>query len=633
MCRYLSSILPVFALLFCACSKDSGENPSEPPVPPEETVCDVIPDFSMVGYKYGDVSIPSPAVRAEISLESVAAAIRNKEAEDTTSYFQSVIDKVGEKGGTILIKNGTYNVSSIIFIDQPGVVLRGESRDGVVIMGRGKMLRPVFAIGKTVKHKGTLGKNEADFAGRVCTLSSLTVAGADGNETYGSTTLDRWYPKAEKNKYGTSSLILGDYVPVGSPYVKVEAPAMFAVGDEVAVCRPHSPEWISDVGMDKIASNGRNPGQVIQWSEKDMTMYWTRRVTTIKGNKIYLDAPLVQALDRNYGGGRLYKYTRNRISGCGVENLTIDSSYDPSILDKDGVMVDEAHAWVGICTTGCEDCWVRSVTVKHTGYGLVDIRSGSRCITVENCAWLEPVSVPGGARRYGYCLTDAELCLIKDCTCEKAAIGFACNGDVLGPNVFTNCEGTDMQSMTGPHLGWATGTLYDCVRSDNGFVVEDRGNSGTGHGWIGANTVFWNVETAGEVKCYSPWSRENTPDIETIPGGYQFHSGHPSAQNYAVGAVCAKKNIHKNLCLDYYRNPVPDYYVTTLGIAHRPDGVWYPYIADSGSGTQHISLPDEKAAAEYEWWPELIGKSYSQPLSLYQCQLEDRRAKGIVLAR
>lgn len=573
---------------------------------------DIIPDFSMVGYKNGDVPIPKLPVKAEISLKSVSEALASGQAADTTDHFQQVIDRVGrEGGGAVLVRDGVYNISRLIFIDRDNVVVRGESTEKTIIMSNGTVMRPVFAIGRTIKDREVKSQR-------------LVVAGAGGHKTFGSFFLDRLYPTTDYGKYGKGCDIVEDYVPVGRFYVKVADPTMFEVGEEVAIFRPHSPEWIHDIGMDRIADNGRSAikAGTIQWSTRNMRMYWTRKIVAIKGNNIYFEAPTVQSLDRNYGGGRLVKYSRKHISGSGLENMTIDSYYDPSIKDKDGYEVDEKHTWVAVTVTSAEDCWVRNVTSYHMGYAFVELRSGSRCITVENCSYLKPVSVRGGARRYGFCLTEGELCLVKNCTAEAAAIGFAANGVVRGPNVFTDCKGISMRTSSGPHQSWANGTLYDCVVTDAGFVAEDRGCSGTGHGWIGANTVFWNVEAKKDIRCYCPWAAENTPSIK-------FASRHPSGRNYAIGAVCGIKNPHRNLRVNYYGKPTVDYYIDTLGIQHRPDGIWYPYIEDSKAGTQHIDLPDAAAEKRFDWWPQFTLTKFTNPRSLYQCQLEDRHARGI----
>jgi len=49
------------------------------------------------------------------------------------------------------------------------------------------------------------------------------------------------------------------------------------------------------------------------------------------------------------------------------------------------------------------------------------------------------------------------------------------------------------------------GTLFDMIESDGPINVQDRDNMGTGHGWAGANQVFWNCAGAVSI-CQNPWT-------------------------------------------------------------------------------------------------------------------------------
>jgi hypothetical protein len=73
------------------------------------------------------------------------------------------------------------------------------------------------------------------------------------------------------------------------------------------------------------------------------------------------------------------------------------------------------------------------------------------------------------------------------------------------------------------------GTLFDDIESDGEINVQDRDDMGTGHGWAGANTVFWNCKGSSSI-CESPWTsaknynfgfigkkeRKNRPDGEWV---------------------------------------------------------------------------------------------------------------------
>jgi hypothetical protein len=101
---------------------------------------------------------------------------------------------------------------------------------------------------------------------------------------------------------------------------------------------------------------------------------------------------------------------------------------------------------------------------------------------------------------------------------ENGRHDFVTGGRVAGPNVFLRSKATKTHSDSGPHMRWATGTLYDNVSAGD-LNVQDRGDMGSGHGWSGAQQVFWNSR-AGNMICEKP----------------------PTAQNYSFGFIGNKKS-------------------------------------------------------------------------------------------
>ena len=601
---------------------------------------DRIPDFSRVGYKYGDEPIPSLSVVRTISVSAIATAISNGQAADTTDYIQKAIDAVGQSGGgAILFKNGTYNVSRILFLDYNNVVIRGESQSGTIIKNNSTKQAPIVYMGKSVAKLSSDQESETltIIAGRRVGITTITAMGNTGSSSFGSVIIKTYSPKIPAKTYGVGTPITETYVPLGRLSIEVMNPGLFSPGDKVCIYRPATAEWLADIGMDRIASNGReavnSPTQ--QWTESGYTMRWTRVITAIKGNRVYLDAPVAQSIDSRYGGGHIEKYTQERISGSGVENISFDSSYDSSVIYNNHE-VDECHAWQAVLVRAAEHCWIRNVTTRHMGYALADMGNSARCITVENCTSLCPVSAIQGARRYAYCCSaGSELCLVKNCTCDEDRHSFVTNGTALGPNVFTGCTSTNGYEAIGPHWGYATATLYDCIQADTNFEAQDGGNQGTGHGWRGVNTVFWNVTTTAQIVSQNLWAtctecgtQWNQTSVCRNCGGLAL----PSARNYSIGCIGQRiaHSVYWNK--DYYGNDTEDFFVTMYGYdsngENRPVGEWYPTVALNANGTTHVSLPED---AGVSWWPQFSTSSFSNPLSLYQCQLEDRHARGIYL--
>lgn len=416
-------------------------------------------DFSRVGYHWGESEPATVAVKTTISSP--------EDGSDMTEAIQNAINSTTD--GAVLLTAGTYNVSGQLAL-KSGVVLRGEG-EGTVIVAT-----------------GTSRYVDPDAATK--TDRSLITIGEKVNRTYS----------------GHSDII--EDAAVGQMWVRVADPSGFAVGDNVAVYRPGTEAWIHDLRMDLIPQNSDN--SVIQWNEKSWeylySMYWSRRVVKISGERIFLDNPLVMELTAAYGEtarGQLCKEICTRVCECGIEDICLKSEFDETEI-SDGEHVDEDHCWSAITVCAAEHCWVRKVTAQHFGYCMTDLQDGARNITVSDCVCKDPVSKITSSRRYAFHIYKAEQCLVRDCTAYKDRHGCITGVRTPGPNVFRNCRMEDIYSDVGPHQRWATGTLYDCCTTDGLLAIQDRDNWGTGHGWAGANFIFWNCD-AGSLVCQSPW--------------------------------------------------------------------------------------------------------------------------------
>ena len=593
----------------------------------EQDDVDRIPDYSRVGYHYGESPQPVLSVAATVSPETVAANLSANGGAyaDTTAYIQSVIDQVGKNGGgAILLKNGTYNIGTTLFVDYSNIVLRGESEEGTVIKATGKQARTVIFMGKTLAP----GTNKKSVNGREIDYSEKELQDPATEEYFTTKILS---PNTTGYVRGRSTEIIEDYVPVGRLYMSVRDASMFSVGDLVEIFRPATMQWLQAIYMDRIADPD---GKTVQWSERmaNYDLKYIRRVTAVRGDRIYLDAPIVMAMDKQYGDCYVYKCTWSMIRESGVEQLTIDSEYDPSLVTSEPTRyheliepIDEQHAWYGIRIGASEHCWVRNVTTRHMAVSAV---CAQRClnITVQDCKSYDPVSYPTGGRRYAFYILGGQMCLFRDCVCTHDRHSYV-TSSTEGPNVFYNCRSEISYNDSGPHAGWSTGILYDNLWTDGWLYVRDRGASGDGHGWAGAEHVFWNctvanyrgVEGYGRLICQSPWA---------------------SAKNYCVGCLGHEFSIHEERVYsggsyedgsggniyDWCRENIPGY-------DGRPHGEWYPYRPKNQNitGGEKVYLPDADAEAACTWWPLLTQSSYANSHSLYLSQLEDRLGRGVFL--
>lgn len=453
-------LLAIAALLpfVCSCEKEDNRGSGEIPYVYPDAKGDQIPDFSHVGYHWGDDDPVTPPV--------VKTLYAPQDGSDMTAAIQKAIDETPSTGGTIRLTAGVYNVKGTIYLNKNGVVLRGDGQDRTRIV-----------------------------ATRVDATQSPLI-------TLGST--NSWGRVVDE---GSKVKIAEDYVPLGRMYVDLENASSFSKGDNVVLFRPASAKWIHDIKMDQIPPGTSGPS--VQWDPEDYKFYFERKVLKIEGNRVWLDNPVAMSMDAQYGGGYLMKYSSVRASECGVENMELVSTY--ASLD------DELHAWIAVEFNLAEHCWARDLTMRYFAYCAAIMHENAKNITVDNCKSYSPISVSEGSRKYAFHIAQGQLCLVKNCWCEKDRHQYV-TGKANGPNVFYNCVSVEALEDCGPHQRWAMATLYDNVNVDGKFRIQDRGYMGTGHGWAGANLVMWNC-SAGEFVCQSPWT---------------------SAKNWAIGCVGPK---------------------------------------------------------------------------------------------
>jgi hypothetical protein len=427
-----------------------------------------VPDFSTAGYGGGGVRLPNvPVVRTVSPADG-----------DDTAAIQAAIDQVSglppdANGfrGAVLLTRGQYQIASSLTVRTSGVVLRGEGdgEDGTILLGTGR------------------GKR-----------SLVTVVGAG----------------TAQEVPGSRVRILDTYVPVGARSFQVATTAGLQVGDRVVIHRPSPQEWIDLIGMDACGRRGtaydtsdQNGKTCLEnpWAPGSKDLRFERVVTGIVGNEVTVDAPVMNALEAELGGAELYRVdTSGRLSQVGVENLRGDSTYDAGkTCREDGQRYpcDEKHAWTFIELQGVENAWVKNTSARHFGYSAVHVRN-SRSVTVQDSRFLDGVSKIEGGNRYPFNIDDSHQVLVQRVQADTGRHDFVLGSLTEGPNVFLDATSLRAYADSGPHHRWATGALFDNVQT-KALNLRNRGNLGTGHGWVAANSVVWR-SYAEEMEIQSP---------------------------------------------------------------------------------------------------------------------------------
>lgn len=398
-----------------------------------------LPDFSYAGYEGGGVAIPNVAVA--VTVDPVAG--------DDRANIQAAIDQVaslpvGADGfrGAVLLHKGKYEVGDTLVIEADGVVLRGEGQgaNGTVITATAaKQYSLIEARGK--------GSGFGEVAGSRQGITDKLVA-------------------------------------VGSRSLKVASGAGFSVGDAVVVLRTPNQDWIDALGMGQYG-----------WTPGAYEVEHERTVVAVSGDQIEIDAPIVDAIEDKYGGGTVFKSNvTGRVRHVGVEDLRLDSTYSGD--------TDEDHGWTAVRLARARDSWVRRVTALHFGYSAATLAGDTIRSTVEEVAHLDPISQITGGRRYSFYVDKGSRNLFQRCYSRNSRHSFVTGSQVAGPNVWLDCLSEQTHADDGPHHRWATGLLFDDTKGGE-LKVQNRKDSGSGHGWSGAQVLFWNAE-ADSLVCDAP---------------------------------------------------------------------------------------------------------------------------------
>ncbi|KAF1017104.1 MAG: hypothetical protein GAK31_00363 [Stenotrophomonas maltophilia] len=247
-------------------------------------------------------------------------------------------------------------------------------------------------------------------------------------------------------------------------------------------------------------------------------MDYERVVTALDGSTMTLDAPVADAIERRFGGGVVFRSRVQRISEAGIEDLRLEGNPDTGTA----LRTPDTGPYTAIRFAGVRDGWVRNVTIRYVSHGITAQR-GAHFNTFEDLAYLDPhYGQTEGMRRYTFNYEgNAAFNLTQRCYAEQVRHSFVTGATTPGPNVFLDCLAVDASNDSGPHHRWATGTLYDNTR-DTQLKVQNRRRSGTGHGWAGAQQMFWNTGSTQLVLQAPPhamnWSVGKAG--ATVPGKF-----------------------------------------------------------------------------------------------------------------
>jgi hypothetical protein len=439
-----------------------------------------VPDFSYVGYRNGEVDIPNVPVVKTLSPVSGDNRTRIQDAINEISN----LPLVNGFRGALLLRAGVFRVSGDLKITKSGVVIRGS--------GSGSTGTRILSTSRSQ-------------------ITVVRFLGSGGASETGETGDD------------TRKTIQGQYIPIGTRTVTVDSDHRFKVGDRVFINQTRNSAWVSLLGMGQYG-----------WSPSSYTFDYKRTIVAVNGNKITLDAPLVEPIDKQYGNAHLTTYSWNgRLENVGIENLQLDSVYSSS--------TDESHAKDGVEFANTENGWMRNVEAFHFVGGAVKIQKSSSNISVLDSKCIDPISKITGGRRYSFNV-EGQRNLIFNCLSRNGRHDYVTGARVCGPNAFVRSRSQLQRGDNGPHHRWATGGLFDNIVGNGQLNVRNRKDMGSGHGWAGSQTMVWN-STSKTMLIESPpkhvnWVIGGKGDINGDRGYEELTNQTPWPQSLYEQQMC-----------------------------------------------------------------------------------------------
>lgn len=350
-----------------------------------------LPDFSFAGYRCGEA--PLPRVAAVANVRDFGAA-GDGETDDTAAFRRAI---EATAAGAILIPEGRYLLSDILWIQKPGLVLRGEGPDRTVLRF-------------TTELEDVRPNPQATTGGRP--TSGYSWSGGFV-----------WF----QGKIGAAPL-----ASIVSEALRGDDTLTLAGTDADAV-RPG--QWIQlelrDDEQKSLLAHlySGDPGDTGE-IQKPITLRFASRVRAVDGTRLTLERPLRWDL-RAAWSPRLLRF-EPALTECGIEELEIQFPVQPYA----GHFTERGKN--AIAMNGAVDCWIRNVRIRDCDSGV--FLQGSQFCSVEGLEFTGTREATRGDTGHHGVLLGSD-CLLTDFRFDLKFIHDLTVTNLQSGNVFKNGSG------------------------------------------------------------------------------------------------------------------------------------------------------------------------------------------------
>lgn len=400
-----------------------------------------LPDFSFAGYHSGESALPTIKVVANVR---DFGAKGDGEHDDTQAFLEAI---KATTSGAILIPEGRYKITQILWIEKPNIVLRGEGPEKTTLFFPKPLeeLRPNPSA--TTEGRATSGYS---WSGGLVWIKG-TIRGQDIGKII------------NQPQRGDRDLEL-DAPPVG-----------MAVGDRVSI-------ELRDDDKKSLISHvySGDPGDTKEIT-KPITIKFVSRIAAIRGSTVTTERPLRLEIRKEWQP--VLRKFEATVSECGVEQLAIAF---PSTPYK-GHFTEVGYN--GIAINGAADCWVRNVRLSNCDSGI--FAAGLFC-TVDGVVIESDREAKGGMTGH-HGLSPGTDCLITNFNIKTRFIHDITVSSLQAGAVVKNGRGNDI--CLDHHKRGPFENLFANIDMGEGSAIWRCGGGASLGKNCAARGTFWNLKS------------------------------------------------------------------------------------------------------------------------------------------
>ena len=308
---------------------------------------------------------------------------------------------------------------------------------------------------------------------------------------------------------GTITYALASDAPAATRTITLVNARGLAVGDWIIVRNDVTPAFRAEHRMN-AGSTGES--QDFWPSSSFRGIAYPRRITSVRGNQVELDAP-TRYLLRTRDAARVY-VLKDFIEESGMEDLGIgmventttppggsESSHDEE-YDTPDTTAYQVHASRAIDVDRAHNCWLYNVhsfiPSENTASSVhllscgIQLGQGTFRMRIDGCELGRPEYRGGGGNGYLFHIQGNDNLLV-DLRATNARHGFIFNQATSG-NVFLRGTMVNSRLTDDAHRFLSHANLYDGVTLDGAWLsAVNRGSTSSGGGFTATAHVFWNT--------------------------------------------------------------------------------------------------------------------------------------------